>query len=208
MENVAWDDVQAFLERLNNAEKGAGWVYRLPTAAEWEYACRGGPLSDKSESAYDFYFDKPTNQLLPEQANVSRFLQRTCKVGSTRRIAWACTTCTATFGSGVTIRRGPSTGPRTGSPGAAAGAPSRRRATLRTAWPARGEAPRVGLRLVRSSASKLAAGATRRELLNEAIFGAIYYRLLLHSGPLTRQFGEELVEKIVLRGHRSANARS
>ncbi len=82
VENVAWDDVQGFLERLNNAEKGAGWVYRLPTAAEWEYACRGGPLSDKSESAYDFYFDKPTNQLLPEQANVSRLLQRTCKVGS------------------------------------------------------------------------------------------------------------------------------
>jgi serine/threonine protein kinase/formylglycine-generating enzyme required for sulfatase activity len=82
VENVAWDDVQGFLERLNNAAKGAGWVYRLPTAAEWEYACRGGSLSDKSESAYDFYFDKPTNQLLPEQANVSRVLQRTCKVGS------------------------------------------------------------------------------------------------------------------------------
>jgi formylglycine-generating enzyme required for sulfatase activity len=82
VENVAWDDVQGFLERLNNAEKGAGWVYRLPMAAEWEYACRGGPLSDKSESAYDFYFDKPSNQLLPDQANVSRVLQRTCKVGS------------------------------------------------------------------------------------------------------------------------------
>jgi AcrR family transcriptional regulator len=38
-------------------------------------------------------------------------------------------------------------------------------------------------------------------LLNDAIFGAIYYRLLLHSGPLTRRFGEELVEQ-VLRGHR------
>jgi formylglycine-generating enzyme required for sulfatase activity len=82
VENVAWDDMQAFLERLNNGEKVAGWVYRLPTAAEWEYACRGGPLSDKSESAYDFYFDEPTNQLRPEQANVSRYLQRTCKVGS------------------------------------------------------------------------------------------------------------------------------
>ncbi|HUE15757.1 MAG TPA: bifunctional serine/threonine-protein kinase/formylglycine-generating enzyme family protein [Planctomycetaceae bacterium] len=82
VENVAWDDVPAFLERLNNGEKVAGWVYRMPTAAEWEYACRGGPLSDKSESAYDFYFDEPTNQLRLEQANVSRVLQRTCKVGS------------------------------------------------------------------------------------------------------------------------------
>jgi AcrR family transcriptional regulator len=40
---------------------------------------------------------------------------------------------------------------------------------------------------------------TEPELLNDAIFGAIYYRLLLRSGPLTRRFGEELVEQ-VLRG--------
>jgi AcrR family transcriptional regulator len=44
------------------------------------------------------------------------------------------------------------------------------------------------------------------ELLNDAIFGAIYYRLLLRSGPLTRRFGEELVEQVI-RGHRSGNAR-
>ena len=43
---------------------------------------------------------------------------------------------------------------------------------------------------------------TEPELLNDAIFGAIYYRLLLRSGPLTERFGEELVEE-VLRGHRS-----
>jgi AcrR family transcriptional regulator len=45
------------------------------------------------------------------------------------------------------------------------------------------------------------------DLLNDAIFGAIYYRFLLHSGPLTRRFGEELVEQII-RGHRSGNNRS
>ena len=44
---------------------------------------------------------------------------------------------------------------------------------------------------------------TEPELLNDAIFGAIYYRLLLHSGPLTRRFGEELVEQ-VLREHRGS----
>jgi AcrR family transcriptional regulator len=43
------------------------------------------------------------------------------------------------------------------------------------------------------------------EVLNDAIFGAIYYRLLLRSAPLTRRFGEDLVEQ-VLRGHRSGNA--
>src|SRR6266550_1022622 len=48
---------------------------------------------------------------------------------------------------------------------------------------------------------------TEPELVNDAIFGAIYYRLLLRSGPLTRRFGEQLVEQVI-RGHRSANARS
>ena len=48
---------------------------------------------------------------------------------------------------------------------------------------------------------------TEPELLNDAIFGAIYYRLLLRSGPLTRRFGEELVEQVIC-GHRSGNARS
>jgi AcrR family transcriptional regulator len=43
---------------------------------------------------------------------------------------------------------------------------------------------------------------TEPELLNDAIFGAIYYRMLLRSSSLTRRFGEELVEQI-LRGHRS-----
>jgi AcrR family transcriptional regulator len=46
---------------------------------------------------------------------------------------------------------------------------------------------------------------TEPDVLNDAIFGAIYYRLLLRSGPLTRRFGEDLVEQI-LRGHR-INAR-
>src|SRR5882672_10046406 len=38
---------------------------------------------------------------------------------------------------------------------------------------------------------------TETELLNDAIFGAIYYRLLLHSGPLTRRVGEELVRQVL-----------
>jgi len=41
---------------------------------------------------------------------------------------------------------------------------------------------------------------TEPELVNDAIFGAIYYRFLLRSGPLTKRFGEQLVEQ-VLRGH-------
>ena len=37
---ISWDDVQAFIRQLNMLE-GAE-VYRLPTEAEWEYACRAG----------------------------------------------------------------------------------------------------------------------------------------------------------------------
>jgi len=48
---------------------------------------------------------------------------------------------------------------------------------------------------------------TEPELLNDAIFGAIYYRMLLRSGPLTRRFGEELVDQVI-RGHRSGSPRS
>ena len=43
---------------------------------------------------------------------------------------------------------------------------------------------------------------TEPELVNDAIFGAVYYRFLLRSDPLTRRFGEDLVGQI-LQGHLS-----
>ncbi len=82
VESVSWDQCQLFVAKLNKREKATGWVYRLPTEAEWEYACRGGPMADKRDSAFDFYFAKPTNTLLPGQANFNEGLGRTCKVGS------------------------------------------------------------------------------------------------------------------------------
>ncbi len=42
---------------------------------------------------------------------------------------------------------------------------------------------------------------TDPELLIDAIFGALYYRLLLRSAPLTEQFGDRVIEQ-VLRGVR------
>ena len=49
---------------------------------EWEYACRGGPMSGKRDSGFDFYFAKPTNTLSAERANIDRGFNRPVKVGS------------------------------------------------------------------------------------------------------------------------------
>jgi formylglycine-generating enzyme required for sulfatase activity len=68
VESVSWEDAQEFIKKLNEKERGHGYLYRLPTEAEWEYACRGGATS-LEECSYHFYFDKPTNHLSSEKAN-------------------------------------------------------------------------------------------------------------------------------------------
>jgi serine/threonine protein kinase/formylglycine-generating enzyme required for sulfatase activity len=77
VERVSWNDAQAFLNRLSGLEEEqqAGRQYRLPTEAEWEYACRGGATPSTSYHLGGTIV-----------ANLANFkdttLNRTCKVGS------------------------------------------------------------------------------------------------------------------------------
>jgi formylglycine-generating enzyme required for sulfatase activity len=90
VDTVSWDDAQDFCKKLSAlpAERLAGRTYRLPTEAEWEYACRAG--KDVKEP---FTFDRPSASAASDQANFNGNkpygggkqgprLGRTCKVGS------------------------------------------------------------------------------------------------------------------------------
>jgi formylglycine-generating enzyme required for sulfatase activity len=80
VENVSWEEAQTFCEKLSDraAEQSLARRYRLPTEAEWEYACRAGTTTP--------YHFGPT--LSKDLANDGYMLRRPTRVGSYPANPW------------------------------------------------------------------------------------------------------------------------
>ena len=91
VEQVSWAEVVDFCRKLSELpeEKQAGRVYRLPTEAEWEYACRAGSKtaycfgeSPELLGDYAWYMENSKYQSYPLREN------QTQSVGKKKPNAW------------------------------------------------------------------------------------------------------------------------
>lgn len=100
---VSWNDATAFCDKLTDLESKtgklkAGEAYRLPTEAEWEYACRAGTTTafsfgeDESKLSDFAWFDGNTKM----NDTLTRSAEKCPTPG-------ACMTCTETRGNGAQI---------------------------------------------------------------------------------------------------------
>jgi formylglycine-generating enzyme required for sulfatase activity len=82
-ERVDWDNARKFCEKLTALakEKAAGREYRLPTEAEWEYACRAGTKTR-------FYTGDDEDDLDKAGWYSGNSDSRTHKVGEKKANAW------------------------------------------------------------------------------------------------------------------------
>jgi formylglycine-generating enzyme required for sulfatase activity len=100
VEQVTWSDATNYCGKLTDREQlagrlPAGWVYRLPTESEWEYACRAGTTngfdygsalrSGKANFDGRYEYDATTGTLIKPGGT---FLGSTTNVGSYVPNAW------------------------------------------------------------------------------------------------------------------------
>ena len=102
MEEVSWSDATNYCAQLTQKEQTAGrlpagWVYRLPTESEWEYACRAGTtnafnfgraIHGGMANFYDYYeYDAASGEIYVSNPTVP-YLGRTTAVASYQPNAW------------------------------------------------------------------------------------------------------------------------
>lgn len=155
---VSWDDARRFVERLT-AKQSTGVRFRLPTEAEWEYACRAGSQKEDpvaaqnefsrfarygSEDGERYFESAPVRSLEPNAfglydmlGNVWEWVQDAYRHDAYRRHEL--------FGPVVEAKAGP----RVIRGGSFRSEPMHVRCTRRGNYPPQAALPTIGLRLVR-----------------------------------------------------------
>jgi formylglycine-generating enzyme required for sulfatase activity len=159
VESISWNECREFIRRLNEKTKSR---YRLPTEAEWEYACRSG-------TAGPFYNGEITEQfctqdpVLCEAAWYCANSGRKCRpVAEKKPNAWGlydlhgnvCEWCLDWYGEyspePQTDPSGPNTGPGKVIRGGSWFSNARNcRSAARFHWPPNSKSDTIGFRLVR-----------------------------------------------------------
>ena len=85
VENVSWHDCQEFLRKLNQRDPEKG--YRLPTEAEWEYACRAGGPGESGEDLASVAWYDPAPKM-PGRCGETAADGRTHPAGRKQANAW------------------------------------------------------------------------------------------------------------------------
>lgn len=100
---VSWEDAKSFVQRLNSSQDG--FSYRLPSEAEWEYACRAGTSDDYVDDpdTMAWYGNNSGNGYL-DAASIKRIVPsnygqqildhggRSHQVGTKKQMRLVCTT--------------------------------------------------------------------------------------------------------------------